>query len=746
MSPGVSHLRASNLAAFHLVGDRTGLPEEQADSQQFRPALFADYRDLSRLRYDFPLILGHGKNDQWVRSLADIVDTVLQDSAEEGIEGEEIRRQVLNLEQEIRSFIAARQSGSLSSLWQDARQALVDDSASEELSDKLSDNLDKAYAQLDFDGEVIDCDAHLPPRLIKHAWKQSQQLKALQLYTRIDRLINKLSDILQVEYLHSDEAHDAAHLESSLGAEDHNVFDFEAMAGILKSVPVGEPLPEIRQQRIKAAIEVLESQGFVAASGRDTPFDFSFDDCNQALAAFRKRLPAMAELVKAISIAELEIENRYAESRHDVFYSDFDEDHLGAEDLALFPSYLVYVEQADNADTTQAMLELLRTGLPFKIIARTDNIPGDLSTAAGQLSFGIQGQQLASMAMGLGNVFVLQSAASSLYQLRDSIMQGLSSDRAALFSVYSGIQGELAPYLVAAAATESRAFPVFVYDPASGMDLASHFHLYGNPASENDWSAHTFRYEDSDHNTQSQETAFTLIDFMASDPRFSSHFASVPAEQWDDEMLPVAAFLEMEAKTRSGKIPYVLLIDENNVLHRAVCDGKLIDAAQRCRERWHSLQELGGINNSYALHVLAEAKAAWEIEKQQLLVEAASMPAADNVAVVAATAPVVATEATEAESVVEAAAPEAPAASSDDAWIETIRCTTCNECTELNDRMFAYDADKRAYIKDPDAGTFRELVEAAETCQVAIIHPGKPRNPDEPDLEDLMERAELFND
>jgi hypothetical protein len=50
----------------------------------------------------------------------------------------------------------------------------------------------------------------------------------------------------------------------------------------------------------------------------------------------------------------------------------------------------------------------------------------------------------------------------------------------------------------------------------------------------------------------------------------------------------------------------------------------------------------------------------------------------------------------------------------------------------------------RAYIADPDAGTFRELVEAAETCQVAIIHPGKPRNPDEAGLEELIKRAEPF--
>jgi ferredoxin len=206
----------------------------------------------------------------------------------------------------------------------------------------------------------------------------------------------------------------------------------------------------------------------------------------------------------------------------------------------------------------------------------------------------------------------------------------------------------------------------------------------------------------------------------------------------------VAEFLEMGATSRAGKIPYVLLIDESNSLQRAVCDGKLIDAALRCRERWHSLQELGGINNSHALYALAEAQAAWEIEKQALLEQASTSPVT-NVAPVASPPEVVA-EVPETTAALEPVIEESTETSSDNPWIETIRCTTCNECTELNNRMFAYDADQRAYIKDPDAGTYREMVEAAETCQVAIIHPGKPRNPDESNLEELMERAEPFND
>jgi pyruvate-ferredoxin/flavodoxin oxidoreductase len=59
--------------------------------------------------------------------------------------------------------------------------------------------------------------------------------------------------------------------------------------------------------------------------------------------------------------------------------------------------------------------------------------------------------------------------------------------------------------------------------------------------------------------------------------------------------------------------------------------------------------------------------------------------------------------------------------------------------------MFAYNENKQAYIKDPRAGTFQELVKAAERCTARIIHPGTPLDPDEADLEQWIERAQPFN-
>lgn len=268
------------------------------------------------------------------------------------------------------------------------------------------------------------------------------------------------------------------------------------------------------------------------------------------------------------------------------------------------------------------------------------------------------------------------------------------------------------------------------------MDQATKFSLAGNPGVLLGWTEHELSYEDTDHNFESERSAFTLVDFIAQDPQFTQHFVCVPRADWSDDLVPLARYLELSGREKTDKVPYVLLIDSEKVLYRAVVDEKLVDAARRCLSSWRTLQEMAGINNSHAIAAVSEAERTWtdELAQQRLQADPVTTTTPDNSAPIPDQAP--------------AAEPPPPledtAPSSDEPWIETIRCTTCNECTQLNDRMFAYDGEKRAYIADPDAGTYRDLVEAAETCQVAIIHPGKPRNPDEADLEALLERAAPF--
>jgi hypothetical protein len=196
-----------------------------------------------------------------------------------------------------------------------------------------------------------------------------------------------------------------------------------------------------------------------------------------------------------------------------------------------------------------------------------------------------------------------------------------------------------------------------------------------------------------------------------------------------------------EPKSIPDKVPSLLMTDENNVLQRVIVDGRLMREAQRCRDNWHSLQELAGIHNSHAEKLLARERKVWEEQEQR----AAAKRTGESAAVAeggpaAASAPAAVAAPTEAATPAEAEEKKSP----DEAYIETPRCTSCDECTQINNKMFSYNENKQAYIANLAAGTYAQLVEAAESCQIAIIHPGKPRDPKEPGLEELVKRAEPF--
>ena len=203
-------------------------------------------------------------------------------------------------------------------------------------------------------------------------------------------------------------------------------------------------------------------------------------------------------------------------------------------------------------------------------------------------------------------------------------------------------------------------------------------------------------------------------------------------------MIPLGEYLQGDEAQKQGKVPYILMVGEDNVLHRVVVTRAVAEVAKRYESAWRNLQELGGIGNSQALRLLDREKQVWEEEKQKELDELRSQLGEESAASVAA-----APAAGEAVAEVEAEA-EVEEISPDVTYIETVRCSTCNECTDRNPKMFMYNDNKEAYIADLEAGTYRQMVEAAEVCKLAIIHPGKPWNLNEKGLEDLIKRAAPF--
>jgi ferredoxin len=735
---------------FHLTGKRGDGAIETVIPQDIRPALLAPYHQLQKLRYDFPLILLDDDNSQaFIDTLSGVVNRLLREIAPEGNAGEQLRQHVIRLECRMRELVSNGFDSPLDALWAKAEKSLLNE-RSKSRAEALENSLETARFALSIKGKVVDCDERLPTRVLRHAWAKVEAQRTRRSLDQIDTLIIRLRNILKVDDLKTGRSRTPQKIKQTLGRRYKDAFDFEMMSEILHDATPHNRLPIDRRRRVRAALSVLESQKFFARNdgGKHTLYDFVFTSASGALQAYNKRLPEIANVVKAIAIAELECENAYRAQNHTAYFDRFGVQALGPDDLALFPSYLICLQESecDTRDKAELM-EIASSDLPMKVLLQVSDILGEPSPVDGQLHHGAFVQQFANTFVALGNAYVLQAASSGLYQQREQIRRGMEYRGPAIFSVFAAnaaTASNLPAYLMAAAAMESRIFPAFSYDPAAGPGLAERFSIQNNPEIEAAWPRRELRYEDEDLQTISEQQAFTLVDFAVTDSRYGDYFALAPRESWTEDMLPVANYLDLADEDTFEKVPYVPVIDDSNILQRLIVDDSLIRVARRCRDRWHVLQEHGGIHNSYASALMSKERAAWESEKEkEIQTIRAEFARTDQSqpAVAVAVAPQPEPEDAEESPVL---ADQAATVISDDPFIDTPSCTTCDECTNKNNRMFAYDDNKQAYIQDPDAGTYRELVEAAEVCQVAIIHPGKPRNQSEPGLEELIKRAEPF--
>jgi pyruvate-ferredoxin/flavodoxin oxidoreductase len=370
--------------------------------------------------------------------------------------------------------------------------------------------------------------------------------------------------------------------------------------------------------------------------------------------------------------------------------------------------------------------------------------------------------------------------------------------------VEHGLADELSPH-AARLALECRAFPFLVYDPSAGKSWAECVDLNGNPEIEADWPSYELTHTDEEGNTQTLELPLTVADWAATENRFKKQFKTIRREAWNDDQVPFHEFVDMPLDDRIGKTPYINLLGSDGHLDRVACSMEMVMLAEDRLLLWDQLRELAGYKVAPAVRdqiayeledefdqkaatiraeyeaKIAELKATYPQIIARRMAEGligSSRGGQDTVADVLKRAsstpglkPVTLTEEAKAlvsgdgggtavaappapaETAAPAAAPsEAPAAEEEEdeglvmePYIETARCTSCNECININKKMFAYNDAKQAYIKDPKAGTFAEIVQAAERCTAKIIHPGTPLNPRERDLEKWIERAKPFN-
>ena len=739
-------------ASFYLAGRRMDTHLGNVEGLGLRSAQFAPYRHLADLRYDFPLILADSDDVRaTLLSLSGLVDDLLRTVAA-GEDGDRIRHHAMMLEREIR-LRADEGAARFSTVWDECVRVMTEGTPDDELVDSLT----RLTAARHVDGELVGCARDTASDVVGHLWHLVQRDRMGQLGDRIAHLREELQDILDAETANSPAGLAADKLAGSLGPVVGSELDASALSALLTDNRPVFTLSDSRRERVRRLLAVLVDQRFVPVDGdgdghgapRSDLYDFVYTDVSDAVDAYHERFAETTELAKALVIAEMEADGRYREETHDALFEKWSVADLDAETLEIFPEYLVRVDAEEmGAEDSVALLEALSAGIPLKALVQVNDLLRGSSSSSRTPQSGLSAGKLASASLASGDAFVLQCASAALFHARDRIIAGSSSPGAALFVVYSG-EGQwlddLPHYLASAAAIESRVFPSFAYDPAAGDTWAERFTLACNPQPERDWPVHPVTYQDTELQTVRLEVPFTAADFWACDARLVPHLALAADDGSDGKVVAFADHLADNPGAWTDELPYLLMISHDDELHRVLVDRPLVHMTLRSVEQWHRLQELGGIHNSHVDRELARAREEFEEEKTRLeAAMAASVaapvagPALGGPAAPAATAvPEAAPEDVDDLDEPEAHDPYLP-------WIETPRCSTCNECTTINSRMFAYNENRQAFIADPDAGTYADLVLAAESCQVAIIHPGKPRNPAEPGLDDLTKRAEAF--
>ncbi len=476
---------------------------------------------------------------------------------------------------------------------------------------------------------------------------------------------------------------------------------------------------------------------------------------------FTGHMLKMAEGFKTLRIAELEIANKYDSDEHDDFFARFNWQDFSAEEHKLCPPVVCIGDQHALSEAGMDSLSQAIAGdTPIKILVLNDT---RYENGAQALDTAFARRELALMAMAHQNSYVLQSAQSHLNHLLEGFIDGINYRGPALWNVYTasqpqhGIADDMATRQ-SKMAVESRAFPLLTFDPQKGINWKQRLSLSGNPEFDSDWNSYTLNYLDEYGNAESMSLPFTFADWALTEARFSPFFTRLNDNQAADNLVALHEFIDLDPQDQADSEAFIWALDSNSQQCVKVQVDKTLAAFTReRRDYWRMLKNLTGKDevkiDTQAIANKAKAEAAQSLvsglmnlvaegNADDLLTALTSAQASVNVA--APAAPPAATPPALAATT-SVAAPASQATGGHDAvWIDTPDCTTCDECVDINPKIFEYNDDKKAVVIDPTAGTFEDIVRAAEKCTAVIIHPGTPWNPDEPNLDKLIKRAEKF--
>lgn len=483
------------------------------------------------------------------------------------------------------------------------------------------------------------------------------------------------------------------------------------------------------------------------------------DSPSLAMGIFEGHMAKMADGFRTIRKAELIIENKYVPSEHNEFFTYFNWNQFTDEEWHLCPPVVALGGDGAMYDIGfQNLSRMMASGKPIKaIVVDTQvysNTGGQACTSGfiGQISDMAQygkvwkgkpepRKEIGLIGIAHRNTYVMQASLANTSHMIEGFIDGLMTRRPALFNLYTTCQpehgvGDDMGVNQAKLAVESRAYPIFTYNPDISVKAAEALNISANPDLEKLWPTYQLKYKENGR-IKTMEVAMTFADFAITEARFRKHFKKAPQDSWNENMVSLADFLELNLEEREGKYPFIWAVDRKQHLSRVMISKTIVESCEERRDFWIMLRDIAG-------YKIEEAKEKPEdIENRirtevvgkiaQGLMKMAGDPAASVMNMMSE--PTVPTS--------DANETAAPAAVKP--WLETEECTACDECIKINPKIFEYNSDKKAVIKNPDGGPYADLVKAAEKCTAGVIHPGLPKDNSEKDVEKWIKRGEKFN-
>jgi pyruvate-ferredoxin/flavodoxin oxidoreductase len=640
------------------------------------------------------------------------------------------------------------------------------------------------------DGACLGCSEKTIIHLFTATVEALMQPRVTRHVARLEELIERLEKHIQLKLVEGVDVSDPAAMARIVREATNRDLTLAGLAERMEASRGGQPIdPEwlrrttqllarLKELRFKysegvtargrARMGMINSTGCTSVWGSTWPFNpYPFpwanhlfqDSPSMAMGVFEGHMAKMAEGFKALRIAELELAGRYEPARDDEFFTYFDWHQFSDEEWELCPPVVAVGGDGAMYDIGfQNLSRLMASGKPVKVLVVDtqvySNTGGQACTSGfvGQISDMAQfgkvwkgkpepRKEIGLIGMAHRTTYVVQSSIAYPKHMIEGFIRGLKARRPALFNLYSSCQpehgiGDDMSSKQAKLVVESRAYPIFRYDPDAGKVPAECFDLEGNPALDQDWPTYTLRYLAGTREKE-MELPLTFVDFAVTEARFRKHFRIAPPDTWNDQMVPLVEFLDLTEDDREGKFPFVWSVDRKNQLTRLLVDRTMVESCAERREFWTMLRGMAGVGKPEISREQIEAEVRQEVVGR---IASGLLGLAGGGAAGIATALAVPAAA--------AGAAPAPAAGGDGyaaPWLESDKCTGCDECTNLNARMFAYGPGKKAFIKDAAAGPYSDLVKAAERCTAGVIHPGLPRDRSFKDAEKWVARGQKHN-